>query len=132
MTGGTGTSSYLKQFIVEQQVKSGILYLDWLKEYSIMFRVLRFLLFVFCILKPSIARLKISDLKNCKEGRHESKMCLTGEDGYLKPFPVIVDTDLILRNLIEIDENKNSISAQFELWTGWEDPGIALSNISLG
>ena len=135
MTGGTGTSSYLKQFIVEHQVKSGILYLDWLKEYSIMFHVLRFLLFVFCILKPSIARLKISDLKNCKEEKHESKMCLTGENGYLKPFktfPVIVDTDLILRNLIEIDENKNSISAEFELWTEWEDPGIALSNISLG
>ena len=96
-----------------------------------MFHALRFLLLVFCILKPSIARLKISDLKNCKEGRHESKMCLTGENGYLKPFPVLVDTDLILKNLIEIDENKNSISAQFELWTGWEDPGIALSNISL-
>ena len=97
-----------------------------------MFYVLRFLLFVFCILKPSIARLKISDLKNCKEGRHEWKMCLTGENAYVKPFPAIVETDLILKNLIEIDENKNSIGAQFTLWTYWADHGISLSNISSG
>ena len=58
-------------------------------------------------------------------------MCLTGDNGYVKPFPAIVETDLILKNLIEVDENKNSISAQFELWNLWEDPGIALSNVSL-
>ena len=95
-----------------------------------MFQVLKYILFVFCILKPCAARLKISDLKSCKEERHESMICLTGENGYFKPFPVTVDTELVLRNLIEIDENKKSISAQFELWTLWVDPGIALSNSS--
>ena len=95
-----------------------------------MFQVSKYILFVFCILKPCAARLKTSDLKNCKEEKHESIICLTGENGYFKPFPVTVDTELVLRNLIEIDENKKSISAQFELWTWWVDPGIALSNAS--
>ena len=96
-----------------------------------MFNVYKHLLFIFCTIKVCLAELRISDLKSCKEEKHESKICLTGENGYLKPFPVIVDSNLVLRNLIEIDENKKSISAQFELWTGWEDPRIALSNISL-
>ena len=87
-------------------------------------------LFAFCILKPCLGTLRISDLKSCKEDGHESKICLTGENGYLTPFPVIVNSDLELRKLIEIDENKNSISAQFELGIEWLDPGINLSNIS--
>ena len=95
-----------------------------------MFHVSKYFLFVFCILKPCAARLKTSDLKSCKEETHELIICLTGENGYFKPFPVTVDTELVLRNLIEIDENKKSISAQFELWTLWVDPGIALSNAS--
>ena len=96
-----------------------------------MFHVFNYIFFVFCILKPCIARSKIYDLKRCKEEKHESIICLTGKNGYFKPFPVIVDSELVLRNLIEVDENKKSISAQFELWTWWVDPGIALSNASL-
>ena len=96
-----------------------------------MFHAFRYLLFLLFILKPSVAKLRISDLKNCKEESHESRICLTGKNGYFKPFPVIVDSQLILRNIIEIDESKNSVSAQFVLWTRWVDPGVALSNPSL-
>ena len=96
-----------------------------------MFQEFKYFIFVFSTLTPCIAGLKISDLKNCKEKKHESKICLTGENGYFKPFPVNVDSELILRNIMEIDENKNSISAHFELFTWWLDPGIALSNNSL-
>ena len=95
-----------------------------------MFNVYKF--FIFCTIKLCLAELRISDLKSCKEEKHKSTICLTGENGYLKPFPVIVDSNLMLRNLIEIDENKNSISAQFTLRTQWLDPGIDLSNISSG
>ena len=96
-----------------------------------MFHVSKYLLFVFCILKPCISKLRISDLKNCKEESPESMICLTGKNGYFKPFPVMVDSELHLRNLIGIDENKNSITAALVLWTQWVDPGIALSNESL-
>ena len=96
-----------------------------------MFHAFRYFLFVVCTFKPCIAELHTFDLKNCKEERHKSKICLTSENGYLKPFPVIVNSDLVLKNIIEIDENKKSISTQLELWTMWEDPGVALSNISL-
>ena len=93
-----------------------------------MFHVFEYFLFAFCIFQLYNAELHISDLKNCKEEKLKSKICLTGENGYFEPFPVVVNSDLILRNIIEIDQNKNSISAQFELWTWWVDPGIALSN----
>ena len=96
-----------------------------------MFQVLKYILFVFCTLKPCAARLKTSDLKSCKEERHESIICLTGENGYFKPFPVIVNSDLVLKNIRKIDENEKSISAHFELTTLWEDSGVTLSNISL-
>ena len=106
--------------------------LQLVKLYVTMFNVYKYLLFIFFTIKLCLAELRISDLKSCKEEKHESKICLTGENGYLKPFPVIVDSNLVLRNLIEIDENKNSISAQFTLWTYWSDHGISLSNISSG
>ena len=78
-----------------------------------MFNVYKYLLFIFCTIKLCLAELRISDLKSCKEEKHKSNICLTGKNGCLKPFPVTVDSNLMLRNLIEIDENKNSISAQF-------------------
>ena len=95
-----------------------------------MFHVFRYLLFAFCIFKLPNAELHISDLKGCKEEKHESKICLTGKNGYSKPFPVSVDSDLVLQNIIEIDEDKKSITAQFSLFTWWADPGVALSNNS--
>ena len=95
-----------------------------------MFHVFEYFVFVFCIFQLCNAELHISDLNNCKKEGHKSKICLTGENGYFKPFPVLIDSSLVLRNIIEIDQNKNSISAQFQLWTFWEDPGITLANIS--
>ena len=92
----------------------------------------KYLLFIFCTIKLCLAELSIADLKSCKEEKHESKICLTGENGYFKPFPVFVDSDLVLENIIEIDQNKNSISAQFTLITHWVDTGIALSNKASG
>ena len=96
-----------------------------------MFHGFEYFLFVLCNLKLFTAGLKTADLKSCNEEIHESKICLTGERGYFKPLPVIVDSELVLRNIKEINENKNYISGQFELVTWWHDPGIALSNNSL-
>ena len=97
-----------------------------------MFHALRYFLFAICILKSCVGGLKISNLKSCKEDDLESKICLTGEDGYFNPFPVSVNAALWLKKIIEIDINKNSITAQFQLSTSWLDPGITLSNISSG
>ena len=101
------------------------------KESFTMFLAFRYFLFVVCTFKPCIAELHTFDLKNCKEERHESKICLTGENGYFKPFPVSVDSQLILRNIVGIDENEKFITLQLQLWTRWHDPGIALFDISL-
>ena len=66
------------------------------KESFTMFHAFRYFLFVVCTFKPCIAELNTFDLKNCKEERHKSKICLTSENGYFKPFPVIVNSDLKL------------------------------------
>ena len=97
-----------------------------------MLNLYKYHLFIFCTINLCLGELRVSDLKSCKEENHKSKICLTGKNGYFNPFPVIVNSILVLRNLIEIDENKNSISAQFTLWTYWADHGISLSNISSG
>ena len=44
--------------------------------------------------------------------------------------PVIVNSDLYLVEIIDIDENKNSVSIQVDLWTYWKDPLLASSNNS--
>ena len=58
-------------------------------------------------------------------------LCLTNKDGYSKPFPAVVYTNLVLKGIIEIDSNKKSIKLQVDLWAYWKDEGIAFSNDSL-
>ena len=45
-------------------------------------------------------------------------------------IPLVVTTYFYLKAITDVDENKNSISIQAELWCLWRDPGIALSNNS--
>ena len=44
--------------------------------------------------------------------------------------PKSVDTTLSLRQISDIDLEKNSISIQVGLWTFWSDPSLALSHNS--
>ena len=81
---------------------------------------------IICNFKPNWA-----NLRECAEKHDQLELCLTNEDGYSKPFPVVVYTDLYLKEIIEIDNNKKSIKVHIDLWAIWEDRGIALSNDSV-
>ena len=83
-------------------------------------------LFLICNFKPNWA-----NLRGCAEKHDQPELCLTKEDGYSEPFPVVVNTNFDLKEIIEIDTNKKSIKIQADLWAWWKDEGVALSNDSL-
>ena len=71
--------------------------------------------------------LNMAELKSCSENHDQLELCLTKKGGYTKPLPLVLDTYFILKAITGIDEDKNSISIQAELWCIWGDPGLALS-----
>ena len=71
-----------------------------------------------------------ADMKSCSEKHDKLEICLKGEEAYTIPFPVLVGSDLYLVEIIDIDEDKNSVSIQVDLWTYWNDPLVASSNSS--
>ena len=88
--------------------------------------VFGYLLLIICNFKPNWA-----NLRGCAEKHDQLELCLTNPDRYYEPFPVVVYTDLYLKEIIEIDNNKKSIKVHIDLWAVWEDRGIALSNDSV-
>ena len=89
-------------------------------------RLLGCLFLLICNFKPNRA-----DLKKCEETHDKIELCVTGNNGYFEPFPVVVNTALDLKEIIEINTNKKSIKVQADLWAWWRDEGIALSNDSI-
>ena len=71
-----------------------------------------------------------ADMKSCSEKHDKLEVCIIGEEAYTIPFPVIVNSDLYLVEIIDIDEGKHSVSIQVDLWTYWKDPSLASSNNS--
>ena len=77
-----------------------------------------------------IFKLIWADMKSCSEKHDKLEICLEGEEAYKIPFPVLVSSDLYLVEIVDIQEDKHSVSIQVDLWTYWKDPLIALSNNS--
>ena len=74
--------------------------------------------------------MNIAELKSCTEKHDKLELCLTQKGGYTKPLPLVLDTYFYLKAITDIDEDKNSISIQAELWCQWKDPGLRLSDES--
>ena len=72
--------------------------------------------------------ISFADLRNCSLPHTKPSICFKNETGYLAPFPTALDVGVYFKDIIEIDEQRNSISIQMELWTVWNDSGLALSN----
>ena len=77
----------------------------------------------------SLFELNLAALESCSENKTNQQLCFLGNEGYAKPFPVVLDTILYV-NILEIDEENNSIKIEVDFWTFWTDPGLALSNDS--
>ena len=72
--------------------------------------------------------ISFADLRNCSKPQSKPAICFKNETGYSKPFPTVLDVGLFVKDIIEIDEQRNSISIHMALWTFWSDPSLALSN----
>ena len=85
------------------------------------------LILIFCWFKPINAELK--PCSDHEQGKPE--LCFRGNGEYRPPFPVNVTFDLYLGEIVDIDQNKKSISIRLGLATYWTDPKIALTNDSM-
>ena len=86
--------------------------------------LLKHLLVMHCLFKVACA-----NLKSCSENHDEMAVCL--KEGVLDPFPITVDTYVYLKEIINIDHDKNSISVGVKLLAEWTDPRLSLSNNSV-
>ena len=82
-----------------------------------------------CFLALSyLVEVSFAILKNCSKPHDQPAICFKNETGYSKPLPTVLDVDVYFRNMINVDEQMNSISIQMSLWTNWSDSRLALSN----
>ena len=91
----------------------------------LLFNAILFL--IFSCYKPVWANLK--KCSDHEEGK--GKLCLRGNGTYRPPFPVTVQMDINLREIVDIDKDKKSITIRLGLLTFWTDPRLALTNDSI-
>ena len=63
----------------------------------------------------------------CSNETDDLNICFTDQNGYRNPFPVVVNTLLLLRGITDINIEKNFISIQVMLMSIWKDYGLAQS-----
>ena len=93
-------------------------------------------IFKYILIFSGVCELSFAHLKLCsqppdksfKKEVLEASICLTNETGYSAPFPINLTLELYFKNVINIDEDLNSITIQVELWAYWADTGLALTN----
>ena len=93
-------------------------------------------IFKYILIISGLCELSFADLKVCsqpldkpsKKEVLDTSVCLTNETGYSAPFPINLTLELYFKNVINIDEDLNSITIQVELWAYWADTGLALTN----
>ena len=70
----------------------------------------------------------LAELMSCAEKTDKTDICLN--DIGNQDAPKSVNTTLYLRQISDINLEKNSISVLVGLWTNWFDPSLALTNNS--
>ena len=85
-------------------------------------------MFIWIITLVCLFEFNLAELMSCTEKTDKTDICINdiGNDY----APTSVHTTLYLRQISDIDLEKNSISIQVGLWTNWLDPSLALSNNS--
>ena len=84
----------------------------------------------------SILRLNYAAVRSCIEEDEKNKICLKSIDGskatYLAPYPLVLNTTMILKEIIDINEKESSITVRIIVLAKWRDSGIGLSNGTTG
>ena len=85
-------------------------------------QIKKYLLVFLCLFELNLA------FKSCSKQHDKKSICFTNETGYSMPYPVSLDVEVTLKDIIRIDQDLNSISVRLELFTNWIDHGLGLSN----
>ena len=89
-------------------------------------------IFTYILIILGVCGFSFANLKLCPKPVNtllmkEAFLCSTYETGYSAPLPINLDVEVYFKNVIKIDEDLNLISIQADLWTYWNDPGLALN-----
>ena len=93
--------------------------------------IFKYILIISGLCEFSFAKLELCSKPQDKPSKKEvldTSVCLTNETGYSAPLPINLTLELYFKNVINIDEDLNSITIQVELWAYWADTGLALTN----
>ena len=71
-----------------------------------------------------------AQINSCSKELHPNKICSTSDNSYVKSIPTDLETMLSPVEIVNIDENENSITIQTFLDSIWNDAGLNRSNSS--
>ena len=74
----------------------------------------------------AIFELISAQLLSCSLENEQPKVCFKGKESIANaaPFPLALYTTLKLQEIVDIDENENSISIQMILFSNWKASGL--------
>ena len=84
-------------------------------------------MFMWIITLVCLFEFNLAELMSCTEKTNKTDICKNIGN---HEAPKSVNTTLYLRQISDINLEKNSMSVQVGLWTNWLDPSLALSNNS--
>ena len=79
------------------------------------------------VLLLCVLRVTYATINSCEEETMKNVICSKSTE-YDPPFPLDLNSTMMLKEIIEINEKENSIIVRVKLVTVWRDPGICLSN----
>ena len=65
------------------------------------------LVVMFCIL-----RLNFADVMSCSKEVRKNEICLKTDETYVEPYPLALNTTVVLKEIIDIDEKESSITVR--------------------
>ena len=76
-----------------------------------------------CLFEPNLAKIQTQSEQN-----DNTELCYTGKDGYNPHVPIAIETRFNLKEITDINWEKNSITILTKLASKWNDSGLTLSN----
>ena len=85
-------------------------------------------MFMWIITLVCLFEFNLAELMSCTEKTNKTDICFNDIGNH--EVPKSVDTTLYLRQISDINLEKNSISILVDLWTNWFDPSLSISKNS--
>ena len=83
------------------------------------------------IVLTCLFKLNYAELKSCMKEAEAPRICQKSNESYLNPFPLNLTTIILLKEIVDIDEDEKSITAQLLFSIFWKDSQIYRSNGTL-